>query len=360
MTISNREMAIWLNYQRADSAVFEKLEQEFPLLCEILDPASGIRLKKCLPPMLFKKLSEYHDLERVIQELSDLENKNYRIMTHYDEEFPSHLKMIPKYPRVLYYRGDPGLLKKNSVAVVGARKITDYGKWACKHFVEALSEYDLTIVSGLALGTDGLAHKSALENQMNTVGVLGTGIDIIFPEQNRSVFDQMYSKGLVISEFPPGTPGLPMNFPVRNRIISGLSRVIIVIEAKKRSGSLITARLAFEQGKEVFAVPGNINSVYSQGTNELIRDGAQPLLDVNDVLKEFQGLTKIRVDSLDEKKDLSNTEKMILKELSENPKSAEKLTELLGLRYSEVCSILTILEIKGYVTELYGGIFSLK
>lgn len=360
MTLSNREMTIWLNYNRVDSAAFEKLEEEFPVLNEILDDSAIFRLKKCLSPSLIEKISKYNHPEQILSELSEISNKNYKIMTHYDSDFPPHLKIISRYPRVLYYRGNPDLMQEDSIAVVGARKITDYGKWACKHFVDAFSEYNLTLVSGLALGTDGLAHKSALENRMKTVGVLGTGIDIIFPEQNKSIFEQMYSDGLVISEFPPGTPGLPMNFPIRNRIISGLSKVVIVIEAKKRSGSLITARLAMEQGKEVFAVPGNINSVYSQGTNELIRDGVQPLLAIEDVLKEFDHLKRIRIDILNEKVDLSDTEKKILLHLSEAPQSAEKLAERLDKRYVEICSILTILEIKGYLIELNGGIFSLK
>lgn len=360
MSLSNREMTIWLNFHKVDSAVFEKLEMEFPLLSEILDSSADIRLRRCLPSFLYETISKYRSVDLILEELSLLKKGNYEIMTHLDEKYPSSLRVIEKFPRVLYYRGHSEFLNGNLIAVVGARKITEYGKWACKHFVEAFSEYDLTIVSGLAMGTDGLAHKSALSNDMKTIGVLGTGIDKIFPEKNRNIFQQMYSDGLVLTEFPPGTAGVPMNFPIRNRIIAGLSKIVIVVEAKRRSGSLITARLAFEQGKEVFAIPGNINSVYSQGTNELIRDGAIPLLDIKDIVEEFHGLKKIKKEPLETRNDLSETEKKILRCLSDQPKSAETLCDIVGISYSEVCAILTILEIKGYLTELYGGVFSLK
>jgi DNA processing protein len=180
-----------------------------------------------------------------------------------DRDYPELLKYIPDPPLSLYYAGDITLASRPSIAVVGARKATSYGKWAAYGFAKKLSEYGIVVVSGMAYGVDSWAHKGAVENQGKTIAVLGCGIDICYPASNRALRDDILKEGLILSEYEPGTPPLPFRFPLRNRIISGLSLGTIVIEAGLSSGSLITAEYAADQGRNIYALPGNINSMYN-------------------------------------------------------------------------------------------------
>lgn len=275
------------------------------------------------------------------------------VLTIFDDNFPVELKLIEKTPKVLYVKGLPLDLRGVKIGVVGARKCTAYGKYAVEKFVSDLARMEVTIVSGMAQGIDAEAHKIALENDTYTIGVLGTGVDIKFPSKNSKLFDRMYEKASIISEYPLGTTALPHYFPERNRIISGLSEGVIVVEAKDKSGSLITARLAAEQGKEVFAVPGNINSLYSVGTNKLIRDGAIPLLDIEDLtlsipsLQDFEVLSKENVELA-----LSDDEKLILENIKVGIDSIDDLVEHTKLGISRVSSAVTLLEMKGIIQDL--------
>jgi DNA processing protein len=204
-----------------------------------------------------------------------------------DEGYPAALREIPDAPLLLFYKGELGLLKRPAIGVVGSRKPTPYGRAACAHLVKQLSEAGFVIVSGMAYGIDAEAHRSCLRAGGQTVGVLGCGIDQIYPPSNRKLFEEIGASGLLLSEYPPGAPPLPGLFPERNRIISGLSLGVLVVEAAERSGSLITADCALEQGREVFAVPGPIFSEVSVGPHNLIKQGAKLVTNSGDIIEEF-------------------------------------------------------------------------
>ena len=238
------------------------------------------------------------------------------------------------------------------MAFVGSRKHTSYGKYAVEKFVTDLALKNVTIISGMAAGIDALSHKFALENGVYSIGVLGTGVDLTFPSQNKSLYERMYKEGTIISEYPIGMEAKPFTFPERNRIISALSDGVVVIEAKEKSGSLITARLAAEQGREVFAVPGNINSLYSTGTNRLIRDGAIPLIDIDDILVAFPEIEMDQLSFLNNEIDLEGLEKDVFEKIKSGVDSVDKLKELLAVEMSDLNSTLVMLEMKDYIKDM--------
>ena len=206
-------------------------------------------------------------------------------LTPNDKHYPIALKQIYDPPKELYCLGDIRLLNEPSISIVGAREATEYGKRIAKKLASDLSRRGVTIVSGLAKGIDSCAHEGSYNNLGKTIAVLGCGLDIIYPKENEELYKNIIKNGgLIISEFPLGTKPEKDNFPKRNRIISGISNGVVVVEAKERSGALITVDCALEQGKNVFAVPGNINSIYSEGTNNLIKEGAIPITSYKDVL----------------------------------------------------------------------------
>lgn len=216
------------------------------------------------------------------------------VVTLVDPDYPPLLKEIIDPPLALHVRGDRSLLARHAIAIVGSRRASPYAVNAAKHLAAPLaSEAMLVIVSGLARGVDTAAHEAALDAGGGTIAVLGTGIDVVYPKSNRALFRRIEKEGLIVSEFPPGTPPLSQNFPIRNRIISGLSLGTVIVEATGRSGSLITARTAAEQGREVFAVPGSIFSAGTEGTHRLIQYGAKLVHDVNDVIEEIEGLGRL-------------------------------------------------------------------
>ena len=211
------------------------------------------------------------------------------VVTLRDDEYPPLLREIIDPPLVLHARGDRALLRNASLAMVGSRRASPYAINVAGHLAKQLAPAGLTIVSGLARGVDAASHEAALDAGGRTIAVLGTGIDIVYPRSNARLFRRIESEGLIVSEFPPGTPPKPEHFPVRNRIISGLALGTMIVEATSRSGSLITARMAAEQGREVFAVPGSIFSRGSEGTHRLIQYGAKLVHDAQDVVDELRG-----------------------------------------------------------------------
>lgn len=350
-----RELLIWLSLNLIPVAFFPRIEELCNSLDDFYSEENRKELQEILSPTFFDRTLKNTDLNFARETVAKIEEK-YNIVTSIDAEYPEKLKYIENYPRVLYYVGDFSLTGGNLLALVGARKCTDYARWAINYLMKDLSDYDFTIVSGLAAGVDALSHRAAIENGLKTIGVLGTGIDIEYPSSNRAIYREMKKNHLVLTEFPPGTKGFPQNFPQRNRIISGLSSATCVIEAKKKSGSLITARLAFEQGREVFAVPGNINSLYSEGANMLIADGAFPLLEARDVLDGVSDYRDMTGKS-ENKKDVIFTlqEKEVYDIIKLNPCNADEISEKLNKDVSEISAILTLLEIKCLIMELQGN-----
>lgn len=212
-----------------------------------------------------------------------------RVVVLGDEEYPPLLREIADPPLALHFRGEVSLLMRPALAIVGSRRASPYGVNAASQLAREIAGAGIVIVSGGARGIDAAAHHAALEAGGATIAVLGTGIDVVYPKSNRGLFRRIEERGLIVSEFPPGTPPKPENFPMRNRVISGLARGAVIVEATGRSGSLITARMAAEQGRDVFAVPGSIFSAKSEGTHRLIQYGAKLVHGANDVLEEFPG-----------------------------------------------------------------------
>ena len=282
------------------------------------------------------------------------------LVTLLDDRYPSLLKEIPDPPPYLYLKGTLPA-SRTTIAVVGSRSASDYGISITSRLSRELAEQGVTIVSGLALGVDTAAHRAALQAKGATIGVLGCGIDLVYPSINRQLYREMEERGAIISEFPVGTPPDAPNFPRRNRIISGLSRGVLVVEAAEKSGSLITAGFALEQGREVFAVPGNITFRASRGTNSLIKQGAKLVESVSDIIGELppesaglpgwarkQGFV------------LSPAEEKICLILADKPLHIDELTVRSGLTVSAVSAMLLRLELQGAVMQLPGKMFTLS
>lgn len=221
------------------------------------------------------------------QEWDSVRGIDAAILLWTDPLYPPPLRQLPDAPVLLYCRGDMSLLQAPAFAIVGSRRSTEHGRMVAAHMARCLSSCGVTIVSGMALGIDRVAHEAALARIGRSIGVLGTGIDVMYPRGNGGVFDAMHEHGLLISEFMPGALPLPEHFPVRNRIISGLALGVLVVEAASRSGSLITARLALEQNREVYAVPGPALDSHCLGCQELVRQGARPVFSAEDVLRDL-------------------------------------------------------------------------
>ncbi|MCX6811019.1 MAG: DNA-processing protein DprA [Candidatus Berkelbacteria bacterium] len=269
-------------------------------------------------------------------------------------EYPKLLSEIYDPPIILYCRGNIDLLNSISIAIVGSRKYTSYSKSVLERVIPPLVSADITIISGLALGVDGLAHYITLENSGSTIGVLGCGVDEIYPTSNRQLGERILNNGgLIISEFPPGTPPLKQNFPLRNRIIAGMSSGTLVVEARHDSGSLITAGLANEYGREVFAVPGNIDSFASEGTNELIKQGAKMVTGPEDILSELDIAFAIGKTSIIAPENIE--EEKIFKAIELEALEVDKISKLTKLDIVTVNSLMSIFEISGKVEKVRAG-----
>ncbi len=272
-----------------------------------------------------------------------------------DSKYPEILKLIHDPPTQLYYSGNPELLSNRCISVVGSRKATKYGLETAQKMARKIGEAGISVVSGMADGIDTAAHRGAFGTAGGTIAVLGCGIDMETTERRKRILERISSSGLVISEYPNGYPASRYTFPRRNRIISGLSSATVVVEAGFNSGSLITADLAVEQGRCVYAVPGNITSGVSLGTNKLIKDGAVPVVSINDILIDAG------VYDNEEAQKLGKDEKMIYDILLKNGEMRlEQLCSMTGKRKSLVSSIVTILEIKGLIFTSFGKIFIAK
>lgn len=287
-----------------------------------------------------------------------MRKRNIEILRPGMHEYPASLSEINNSPKQLYYMGDISILKKRCAAVVGSRNTNQYGRTTAVAIAGKLAEKDVAVISGMARGIDTCAHRGALDAGGSTVAVLGCGVDICYPEENSSLKKELEERGLILSEYPPGTMPMPYHFPQRNRIISGLSEVTVVVQARNSSGALITAELAAEQGREVCAVPGNIDSQYNLGNNKLIKDGARPITCPADVLEAM------RLDVLDDetvRRLLSDTEQLIFSMLFEGGEmTVDELCRRLEKPPAYVNSIVTVMELKGAVYTALGKIFIAK
>ena len=287
------------------------------------------------------------------------------ILTYFDEGYPELLKQAPQPPWVLYAIGRLDLLSRSSIAIVGTRGPTSYGKKTAYTIGEQLSMRGITVVSGLARGIDAKAHEGALIGAGSTIAVLGTPVDRVYPVENRMLYEQIAAKGLVISEVAPGTPLHPGLFPMRNRIIAGLTLGTVVVEAAERSGSLITADQALDMSRDVFAVPGPISSPKSAGTNALIRQGAKLIATCEDILEEYAGLPELNAGFMrvgDQAADLdvslTENEALIYQLLVQEARSTDELHELTSFPFGLLHSVLINLTIKRKIELHSGSIYS--
>jgi len=291
------------------------------------------------------------------KEFEKLDKENIKIITINDDFYPSRLKEIPSAPALLYAKGET---KKDEVivAVVGSRKVSTYGRQAASQLSRELSQAGITIASGMALGIDSIAHQECLKLKNRTIAVLGGGVDknSIYPRSNYQTAQEIISNGgAVISEYPIGTPPLKQHFPARNRIISGLALGVLVVEASESSGALITAKFALEQNREVFAVPGNIYSKNSEGTNNLIKLGAKLVSKTEDILEELNLKTAVEITKAREIIPDSEEEAIILENLSKDePIHIDNLAKTAKMNVTAVSGLLTLMEIKGKVKNVGG------
>ena len=294
-----------------------------------------------------------------------LREKGICVTVYGEEDYPNRLEEIPNPPYVLFYEGHLPKEELPAVAIIGARSCTDYGRYAAEFFAEELAQKGIGVISGMASGIDGIAQRAAVRAGGKSFGVLGCGTDICYPASNRKLYEDLKEKGGIVSEFFPGTKPESFHFPMRNRIISGLADLILVIEAKEKSGTAITVTTALEQGKDVYAVPGRIGDPLSEGCNRLIREGAGVALHPESILEELRIKFKDIDFGVEQTKCGRNSpsytriQEVVIKNLQEEKKTAEKIAEQTGLEISEIIRTLSELELEDAVVSV-GGIYAIR
>jgi DNA processing protein len=310
--------------------------------------AAGLNPKLC---QQVARIRKEISLDRLIE---DMDKAGIQVLTWDDPAFPDRLRHINQSPFVIYLKGNLVEEDQWGIAIVGTRRFTAYGQQIAESITRALAGQGITIISGLARGIDGIAHQQALAAGGRTLAVLGSGLDRIYPPEHTELAARISQQGALISDYPPGTPPDGSNFPPRNRIISGLSKAVVVIEAGEKSGALITANYAAEQGKEIFAVPGKITAPLSKGTNKLIKLGAHPLLDIQDVL-DFLNM-KLVAEHQEVRRTLPGNPKeaVLYKAIGDEPLHVDQLSVLTELAIEDVTATLAIMELKGMVRKTFG------
>ena len=351
------ELEAWV---RLSLAVGLRAEHFRHLLAELGGPeqilaAPSAKLAKLVPAGAVAALeaAPSHDQMRGIGVW--LDDPANRIITLADSAYPQALLQIHDPPPVLYVKGDFDLLNHACFAIVGSRNATQQGVAHAESFARLLSDAGLTIVSGLAVGIDAAAHRAALNGAASSIAVVGTGLDIVYPARNRDLAHELASRGCIVSEFPLGTAPVATNFPRRNRIISGLARGCLVVEAAMASGSLITARMANEQGKDVFAIPGSIHSPLAKGCHSLIKQGAKLVESAEDILEELHMPVLQKAQPTLDRYSGETSDDAVLAALGYDPCDIDTLTVRSGVSAEDVASRLTQWEIEGRVEALPGG-----
>lgn len=334
--------------------MFPDVEELYRMKPEQLEKISFLteREKECLKTG--QRISE----EKLEKELQYCIKHQIHLTIWTDKEYPGRLKHIDNPPYGIYYRGALPDETKPAIAIVGARTCSCYGRQMAEEIGYSLAKAEVSVISGMAIGIDGAGHRGALRARGKTYAVLGCGIDVCYPAGHRKMYETLIVQGGVVSEYPPHINPLPALFPQRNRIISGMSDCVIIVEAKKKSGSLITADFALEQGKDIYAVPGRVCDVLSQGTNRLIQQGAGIFLSIEDFKNEMK-LFKEAGRNLEEKqkKSLEKTERLVYSCLDLTPQSIEELMEETELTLTELIISLSSLKEKGCVFEIYKNYF---
>lgn len=358
---ADQGLASWLRLCLAPGIGSAKLREVLAKfgLPEAVLGAGRQRLAQFLPASAIEALFSDLVAQRVEVALRWAREPNRRLLTLDQPSYPRALLETADPPVLLYCAGRTELLERPSLAIVGSRNATPQGVRDAHSFARSLSDAGFTIVSGLALGIDAAAHKGGLSGSSSTIAVLGTGVDVIYPPGNASLAEEIEKNGLLLSEFPLGTPPARQNFPRRNRIISGLGRGTLIVEAALSSGSLITARAALEQGREVFAIPGSIHSPLSKGSHSLIKAGAKLVESAEDVLSELApAMARARVPEATAGSALPHASNaMLLDHIGTDPIDIDSLSARCGLPAQQVSAELLRLELEGRVAALPGGLY---
>ena len=334
-----------LDFFNEPKDIFSQFESKKSKLASILNDEHLLKMENSLDENLLKSY------------LASLDEQNITCITLVSEKYPENLKDIYLPPYVLFCKGNTELLETRCIGIVGTRVPTSYGKSVTQSFSKGLAENDLTIVSGLAMGVDKIAHETALETEGKTIAVLGGGFNHIYPAMNINLAKQISEKGLLVSEYRPSVAPQAYNFPVRNRIIAGLSMGVLITEAGEKSGALHTKEYALESGRDVFAVPGNITSEKSAGTNRLIKSMQTALVTSFKDILEFYSITPKKEKK--QQKQLGFNEQIILKCLKNEEKTFEEIGCETGLEIKILNSCLTSLQISGLIKKLPGNIYIL-
>lgn len=346
-----------LRMPKFDRASAEQLLQRFGSFRDSLSAGTGLGT---LPDALHTAL-RHPEWDRVEQDLRWLEGGPRTLVWWHEPAYPAPLREIPDAPPALFVEGDPGVLQEPMVAVVGSRHPTRGGRDTAHELGRSLAEAGVTVASGLAAGIDGAAHAGALERG-RTLAVSGNGLDRVYPARHRDLARQIATQGALVSELPPGTPPRRHHFPRRNRIIAGLSLGTLVVEAAEKSGSLITARLAGDFGREVFAVPGSVHNPVARGCHRLIREGAKLVETVHDILEEIlvpaPPPSPAGGEASEREADLDAVGRRVLEAVDFAPTPIDRIVEQSGLTVQEVSSMLISLEIQGRVTREPGARFA--
>ncbi len=369
MAENNEVRALWLALYRIEGlgpVGQRKLLDTFPSIKEIFSADAQALRELGLKEKTINAISQ-PDWESIEADLLWLDCPDHHLVTIDSDEYPLLLREIPDPPIILFAYGCLQQLKSIQIGIVGSRNPDTAGRKLADEFARKLVYAGATITSGLALGIDGCSHQGALDAGGHTIAVTGNGLDMIYPARHKALAEKIVENGILVSEFPPGTKPIPANFPRRNRIISGMSTGVLVIQAACRSGSLITARYAMEQGREVFAIPGSIHNPLAKGCHTLIKQGAKLVESVDDIVEELGSLVTVvmgeRVtektgQKIDQGKEALDADyKVLLDSMAYDPISIDRLIELTGLTIDSVSSMLLILELRGLVVSQAGGVY---
>ncbi|EJO5348191.1 DNA-protecting protein DprA [Clostridium botulinum] len=356
------ELNLWYANVKLSNNIKIKLLEEFKSLSNIFDYVSNFKYEKNINKNIIKivnNLKRGWDEDKIKNIQINMLKHNIKVVNYMEKLYPSKLRNYEDAPAVIFYKGNIEKVDQvKSAAIVGSRKCSIYGMKVTKIISEALADNNIMVVSGMAKGIDYYAHLYCIENEGFTTAILGSGIDVVYPKQNKKIYDIISKDGCIISEFLPGTPPFAYNFPRRNRIISGLSDIVIVVEAGEKSGSLITTEIALEQGKDVVAVPGSIFSKESIGTNKIIKEGAYVFTAVEDILN-YMGIEKIIINN-------NKGKNMALKDglqgkvysvLSHEPKHIDDLLKLMDIDIKHLYEVLFELQLKKEIICLAGNYY---
>lgn len=368
--VAETDLARWVALSRVQGlgcVSFKKLAGHFGDPTEALS-ASTAALAEIpgLDPSVIDGLRNFSAWDEAEKEIIKAENAAVKIVPFTDSSYPARLRMIPDPPPLLYLKGEIRREDEKAVAVVGSRSTSDYGRRVARDLCRGLASLGFTVVSGMARGIDGTAHETSLNAGGRTIAVLGSGVDRVYPAEHDKLYRRISENGGVISEFPMGTRPLAFNFPARNRVISGLSLGVVVVEATEKSGSLITAALALEQGREVFAVPGEVGASRSRGAHRLIRQGAKLVETVDDIMEEIapQLLARsgkaVSAPRRTLPQNLGVEFQKIFALFEERPLQIDEIIESSGYSPSRVSEILLELELQAYVRQLPGKKYTVE